>query len=54
MSYVIQRGQWYDIVVLNVHASTEDKTDQKDSFHKEVGRVFDKFSNYEYHTKILL
>jgi hypothetical protein len=24
MSYIILRGRWYNIIVLNVHASTED------------------------------
>jgi hypothetical protein len=27
MSYVILRGCWCDIIVLNVHAPTEDKID---------------------------
>jgi hypothetical protein len=38
------RGCWYHIIVLNVHAPTEDKTDDvKDSFYVELERVFDKF-----------
>jgi hypothetical protein len=33
MSYVILRGCWCDIIVLNVHAPTEDKIyDMKDRF----------------------
>jgi hypothetical protein len=45
MSYVILRGRWYH-TVLNVHAPTEDKTDDvKDSFYEELERVFDKFPN---------
>jgi hypothetical protein len=33
MSYIILRGRWCHSIVLNVHASTEDKTDDvKDSF----------------------
>jgi hypothetical protein len=53
MSYVLLRGCWCHIIVLNVHAPTEDKTDDvKDSFYKELERVFDKFPKY--HTKILL
>jgi hypothetical protein len=33
MLYLILRGRWCHIVVLNVHAPTEDKTDEvKDSF----------------------
>jgi hypothetical protein len=32
-SYIILRGRWCHIIVLNVHAPTEDKTDDvKDSF----------------------
>jgi hypothetical protein len=53
MSYIILRGRWCHIFVLNIHAPTEDKTDDvKDSFYKELERVFDKFPKY--HMKILL
>jgi hypothetical protein len=34
MSYIILRRRWFHIIVLNVHAPTEDKTDDvKDSFY---------------------
>jgi hypothetical protein len=53
MSYIMLRGRWCHIIVLNVHAPTEDKTDGvKDSFYEELERVFDKFPKY--HMKILL
>jgi hypothetical protein len=53
MSYIILRGRWCRIIVLNVHAPTEDKTvDVKDSFYEVLERVFDKFPTY--HIKILL
>jgi hypothetical protein len=53
MSYIILRGRWCHIIVLNVHAPTEDKTDDvKDSFYEEPERVFDTFPKY--HMKILL
>jgi hypothetical protein len=53
MSYIILRGRWCPIIVLNVNAPTEDKTDDvKYSFYEEVERVFDKFPKY--HMKILL
>jgi hypothetical protein len=53
MSYIILRGHWCHIIVLNVHAPTEDKTDDvKDSFYEELECVFDKFPKY--HIKILL
>jgi hypothetical protein len=47
MSYIILRGRWCDIIVLNVHAPTEDKIGgMKDSFYEELERVFDKFLKY--------
>jgi hypothetical protein len=53
MSYIIPRGGWCHIIVLNVHAPTEDKiNDVKDSFYEELEHVFDKFPKY--HMKILL
>jgi hypothetical protein len=53
VSYIILRGRWCHIIVLNVHAPTEDKTDEvKDTFYEELERVFDKFPKY--HMKILL
>jgi hypothetical protein len=40
MSYIILRSRWCHIIVLNVHAPTEDKTDDvKDSFCEELERV---------------
>jgi hypothetical protein len=53
MSYIILRGRWFHIIVLNVHAPTEDEIDDaKDSFYEELECVFDKFPKY--HKKILL
>jgi hypothetical protein len=53
MSYIILRGRWYDIIVLNVHAPTKDKTDDvKDRFYEELEQVFNKFPKYQ--IKILL
>jgi hypothetical protein len=52
MSYIILRGRWCDIIILNVHVPTEDKCDNtKDSFYEELG-VFEQFPKY--HMKILL
>jgi hypothetical protein len=42
MSYIILRGRWCDIIVLNVHAPCEDRSDMKDSFYEELGHVFSK------------
>jgi hypothetical protein len=51
--YIILRGRWCDIIVLNVPPPTEAKTDDmKDSFQDELEYVFDKFPIYL--TKILL
>jgi hypothetical protein len=47
MSYIILRGHWFHIIVLNAHASTEDKTEYvKDSIYEELERIFDKFPKY--------
>jgi hypothetical protein len=41
---IILRGRWFHIIVINVHAPTEDKTDDvKDGFYEELERIFDKF-----------
>jgi hypothetical protein len=51
MSYITMKGRWCDIIVLNVHAPTEDKDDViKDSFYEELEQVFDQFPRY--HMKI--
>jgi exonuclease III len=53
MSNLILRGCWRHIIVLNVHAPTEDKIyDVKGSFYEELECVFNKFPKY--HMKILL
>jgi hypothetical protein len=52
MSFIILRGRWCHIIVLNVHAPTQDKTDDvKDSLYEELESVFYKFPKY--HMKIL-
>jgi hypothetical protein len=46
MSYIIPSGRWCHIIVLNVHAPTEDKTDDvKDSLYEELERVCDNSLN---------
>jgi hypothetical protein len=53
MSYIILRGCWCHIIVLNVHDPTEEKIeDVKDSLYEELECVFGKFPKY--HRKILL
>jgi exonuclease III len=52
MSYITLKGRWCDIIVLNVHAPTENKDDIKDSFYEELEEVFDQFPRY--HMKILM
>jgi hypothetical protein len=49
----VLRGHWCDIIVLNVHAPSEDKSDDsKDRFYEKLEQVFDHFPKY--HMKILL
>jgi hydroxypyruvate isomerase len=51
--YITLKSRWCDIIVLNVHAPTEDKDDDiKNSFYEKLEQVFDQFSKY--HMKILL
>jgi hypothetical protein len=53
MSYIVLRGRWCNIIVLNAHAPTEEKgDDSKDSFYEELEGGFDHFPKY--HMKILL
>jgi hypothetical protein len=53
MSCIILRGCWCHIIILNVRAQTDNKTDDvKDNFYEELEHVFDKFPKY--HMKILL
>jgi hypothetical protein len=48
LSYIILRGRWFNIIVLNVHAPCEDKgVDVKDSFYEELWHVFDQFHRYD-------
>jgi endonuclease/exonuclease/phosphatase family metal-dependent hydrolase len=55
MSYIKPRGHWCNIIVLNVHAPSEDKIDNiKERFYEElrVEQVFEKFPKY--HMKLLI
>ena len=41
VSYIALRGRWCNIIVLNVHAPSEVKSDDsKDSFYEELEQVF--------------
>jgi hypothetical protein len=45
VSYIVLRGHCRNIIVLNVHAPSEDKSDDsKDSFYEELEHVFLSFS----------
>ena len=49
---IVLRGRW-NIIVLNAHAPSQEKSDEsKDSFYEELERVFDHFPKY--HRKIIL
>jgi hypothetical protein len=53
MSYIILRGHWIHIIVLNVSAPTEYEIDNvKDSCYEELEYIFHKFPKY--HMKLLL
>jgi len=41
MSYIVLRGRWCDVIILNVHApSEEESVDSMDSFYEELKQVF--------------
>ena len=45
------RGRWCNINVLNVHATSEEKSDySKDSFYEQLVQVFDHFLTYRIKT----
>jgi hypothetical protein len=46
MSHTILIGCWCRIIVLNVHAQTEDKIDVIDSFYEELELMFNTFPEY--------
>jgi len=44
MSYIVLRGSWHNIIVSNVHSSSEENSDDsKDSFYEELEQVFEFF-----------
>jgi len=52
-SYIVLRGRWRNIIVVNGHARGEEKSDEaKDSFYEELEQVFYHFPKY--HMKMLL
>ena len=47
LSYIGLRGHWCNIIVLNVHAPSEDKSGgAKDSLYEELEQVFYHFPKY--------
>jgi len=53
LSYIVLRGHRCNIIVINMHAPSEEKNvDSKDSFYEELEQVFDHYPKY--HMKILL
>ena len=51
LSYIMLRGRWRNIIFVNVHAPSEEKSDDsKDSFYEELEQVLDHFPKY--HMKI--
>ena len=53
MLCIVLRVHWCNIIVLNVHATSEEESDNsKDSFYEELEQVCDHFPKY--YMKILL
>ena len=52
-SYIVLRGRWCNITVLNMYVRSKEKSDySKDYFHEELEHVCDHFPKYN--TKILV
>ena len=52
VSGITLKGRWCDIIVVNVHAPSEDKdNDIKHTFYEEINLLFDQL--LVYHMKIL-
>jgi hypothetical protein len=44
MPYIILRGRWFHVIVLNVHVPAEDEIDDvKEGLYEELGCIFNKF-----------
>jgi len=44
LSYIVLKGRWHNIILVNVHAPSEEKSEEsKDSFYEELEQVFDHF-----------
>ena len=53
MSYIVLRGRCFNIIVLNAHAPSEEKSDDsRGSFYEKLEQVFDHLPKY--HMNILL
>ena len=46
LSYILLKGRWLHIIVVNIHAPSEEKVEEvKDSFYDELEEMFDQFQN---------
>jgi len=53
LSYIMLGGRWHNIILVNMHAPSEEKSDEsKDSFYEELEQAFNHFPKYR--IKILL
>jgi len=50
VSCIVLRGRWCNIIVLNVHAPSEEKKCK--SFYEELEKVFDNLLNYPYEISV--
>jgi len=52
LSYMVLRGRWRNIIVVNMHVPSEERSDESEDFYEELEQGFDHF--LKYHTKMLL
>ena len=47
LSYIVLRDRWCNIIPVNVHAPSKEKSEEsRDSFYEELEQVFDHFPKY--------
>jgi len=53
--YIVERDRWCNIIVLNVHAPSGEKSDEsKDSFYEELGRSPPPSTIQKFYSEILM
>ena len=52
ISYTVPRGRWCNVIVLNAHASIDDKSDELKQFLQGISAGFHLFSHVPYENSV--